>query len=322
MITLEMAKEREISQKILESGLDLLSPKHSFLSVFLLTERLVKDSYWAPYLDTLPTDFESVPLFFSQEQLDWLKGSPFLEQVKEKKADMKKDYNAICKVAPEFSEFPFEQFCWARLCASSRIFGIEIHGKKTDAFVPLADMLNHRRPKQTTWNFVDDKDGFVIESLEDIERGDQIYDSYGKKCNSRFFLNYGFIVDDNDGDEVALKVEFDADDKLLKIKQKMMNDTNISKVFKVMGSMEETNTLEFLAFLRFVLLNDENKLNKLYQVFQNQAQEERKSADADYKPTKTPPVTAELERKVLLKAKELAEVQMAKYPNTMQVKLK
>ena len=54
----------------------------------------------------------------------------------------------------------------------SRIFGININGKKTDAFVPYADMLNHRRPKQTTWYYDDDRGGFVIEACDDIKRGD------------------------------------------------------------------------------------------------------------------------------------------------------
>ncbi len=51
---------------------------------------------------------------------------------------MKKDYNAIIDVAPEMKEYPFKEFCWARMTASSRIFGLKIDGKKTDAFVPLA----------------------------------------------------------------------------------------------------------------------------------------------------------------------------------------
>ena len=36
---------------------------------------------------------------------------------------------------------------------SSRIFGITINNKKTDALVPIADMLNHRTPKSTSWAF-------------------------------------------------------------------------------------------------------------------------------------------------------------------------
>jgi len=35
-------------------------------------------------------------------------------------------------------KYPFKEFCWARMTASSRIFGLKIDGKKTDAFVPLA----------------------------------------------------------------------------------------------------------------------------------------------------------------------------------------
>ena len=37
-------------------------------------------------------------------------------------------------------------------------------------------------------------------------------DSYGKKCNSRFLLNYGFIVLDNDGNEYPFSVHFHEDD--------------------------------------------------------------------------------------------------------------
>lgn len=36
-----------------------------------------------------------------------------------------------------------------------------------------------------------------------------IFDSYGRKCNSRFFLNYGFVVEGNDANEVNLAVEAD-----------------------------------------------------------------------------------------------------------------
>jgi histone-lysine N-methyltransferase SETD3 len=34
--------------------------------------------------------------------------------------------------------FEFKEFCWARMTASSRIFGLTINDVKTDAFVPFA----------------------------------------------------------------------------------------------------------------------------------------------------------------------------------------
>lgn len=133
-----MAQTTVISQKILKSNLDLLSPKHSFLSTFILREKHTPNSFWKPYLDLLPTHYSSMPIFFPKEDLEWLEGSPFLTQVYDKKADLQKDYDAIMQVAPEFSEYSFEEFCWARMSASSRIFGIVINGVKTDAFVPYA----------------------------------------------------------------------------------------------------------------------------------------------------------------------------------------
>jgi len=88
----------------------------------------------------------------------------------------------------------------------SRVFGIEMEGHQTDAMVAYADMLNHKRPRQTGWWYCNTRKGFVIESMDDIKRGDQVFDSYGRKCNTRFLLNYGFINLNNDGDEFPIKI--------------------------------------------------------------------------------------------------------------------
>jgi len=48
------------------------------------------------------------------------------------------DYDLICSAAPEFAQYTFKEFCWARMTACSRIFGISINNLRTDAFVPLA----------------------------------------------------------------------------------------------------------------------------------------------------------------------------------------
>jgi len=121
-------------------------------------------------------------------------------------------------------------------------------------------MLNHRIPKQTSWSYSDEKKGFIIDSLEDIQRGGQAYDSYGKKCNSRFLLNYGFILLQNDGNEVAVKASYKSDDPFLKAKASLMKENLQSKTFRVMGNVEEKNTLEFFSFLRFVNIRDKQTL--------------------------------------------------------------
>lgn len=51
-----------------------------------------------------------------------------------------------------------------------------------------------------------------------------IFDSYGRKCNSRFLLNYGFVVEDNDANEVQIAVQIDLTDPLLNLKQDLIRD--------------------------------------------------------------------------------------------------
>jgi protein-histidine N-methyltransferase len=117
-------------------------------------------------------------------------------------------------------------------------------------------MLNHKRPRQTSWSYSDEKKGFIIESLEDIPRGEPVFDSYGKKCNSRFFLNYGFIVENNDGNEVPLKVYFNPGDKIKNFKQDLLKSDIEYKSFRVSEDLAEKNMNNFFGFLRFVEYDD------------------------------------------------------------------
>jgi histone-lysine N-methyltransferase SETD3 len=90
----------------------------------------------------------------------------------------------ICKEIPEFTEFTLEEFKHMRMLACSRMFEFEVEGNKVDALVPFADMLNHKRVKQTTWSYSDKHKGVTIVSSVDIKRGEEVYDTYENRCNS------------------------------------------------------------------------------------------------------------------------------------------
>jgi len=166
---------------------------------------------------------------------------------------------------PDFAQFPLREYSEIRMMVSSRIFGIQVEGVKTDGFVAYADMLNHKRPRQTTWNYTDDRRGFIIEALDDIKRGEQVYDSYGKKCNSRFFLNYGFINLNNDANEVPIRIYYNPDDKMKQVKQDMIKDTAEFKKFRVVDNFNERVMQEFLSWLRFVEYDENIMLIYQYQ---------------------------------------------------------
>jgi len=158
----------------------------------------------------------------------------------------------------DYRQFSLKEYSEMRMMVASRIFGINVEGVKTDGFVPYADMLNHKRPIQTRWFYTDDRQGFVIEALEDIKRGDQVYDSYGKKCNTRFLLNYGFINLDNDANEYPFPVRMAEDDKFATQKMELLNGQMVQyKTFRVQVNFEESIMSRFISYMRFVEF-DEN----------------------------------------------------------------
>ncbi len=81
IITLEMAIESPIGKKMYEKGLRnrLISPKHSFLSTYIMQERRKPDTIWEPYIDILPKSYSNFPIFFTDQEKQWLQGSAFLD---------------------------------------------------------------------------------------------------------------------------------------------------------------------------------------------------------------------------------------------------
>jgi len=57
----------------------LISPKHSFLGTYLMQERRKEKKEYDEYLDILPKGLDDFPIFFTDEERNYLKGSPFLK---------------------------------------------------------------------------------------------------------------------------------------------------------------------------------------------------------------------------------------------------
>jgi histone-lysine N-methyltransferase SETD3 len=164
----------------------------------MLVDRRRPDSFFRPYYDILPVTLKNMPIFWEPHELRYLQGSYLVEQIEERNAAIKNDYITICNIVPEFGSISsLEEFKWARMCVCSRNFGLVINGVQTAAMVPYADMLNHFRPRESKWQFDDSLQAFTVIALQKISTGAQVYDSYGRKCNHRFLLNYGFSVENN-----------------------------------------------------------------------------------------------------------------------------
>ena len=314
LISLELALETPIGKEIgkfiyIEN--ELTSPKHSLLSSFILSQE--NNPKWKFYFDLLPKNFSSFPIFYTYKELEYLKGSPFLNIISNKKRDLKKDYEKICNYIPSFKKYSFEKFCETRMIISSRVFGIEINDKKTDILVPFADLLNHRRPRQTHWYYNNILQGFVIQALQDIKEGNEIFDSYGIKPNFRFLLNYGFVVEDNDIMEVVFTVTFNSNYPLYidKINCFKSHDDCI-KNFNLNNIIEKSDLMKILSFLRFSLYEGNIRILKHAMIVNDSSNEDEQT----FSYYEIDIISQELEITVLKHFHSLLEQTLSNYPTT------
>lgn len=255
IMTSDVARDSEIGQKIIASKIELRS-KHSYLASYLLQERdKGKESKWFVYIDILPKKFETIPLFFNDDQRNELEGSMAIKKIDDRIESLRMEYDALCENIPEYTQWSHDDFVWARLVVITRIFGLVINDVKTDGLVAMADMLNHKRPRETKWTYDEKKKGFVITSLQSIDKDSEIFDSYGRKCNSRFFVNYGFSLENNLDNEAIMSFELPQNDPQFAIKARHLRFTNTDKVqkeFQIPKQYKEKKVKECFSFLRIM----------------------------------------------------------------------
>ncbi len=270
VFTVEMGKATSTGQLVLKSNIEgrFDAPKHIYLMLFLLIDAENEDSFFQPYYRILPQFLGGMPIFWGKDEYAYLKGSYLLNQCQMRKDAIRADYEEICKVDPSFSRFPIDRFAWARMIVCSRNFGGNIRGTRSSAMVPMADMLNHYRPRETRWGFDEEKEVFTIHSCCTIGAGDSVYDSYGKKCQHRFLLNYGFSIEDNrepDGKNPnQIHMTFDllpeSEDPAYAIKQMLLNQVlhigDTLRGIRVSTVYTDKTTKEAFSYLRFIHMTD------------------------------------------------------------------
>lgn len=247
IISLELARECPLGKKISgEIEKKLNSPHHTILATYLLSE-LEKgpSSKWAYYFKLLPTDLSNFPIFYNESELELLKGTLFLKTLEERKKDIEDDYKLLCARIPEYKRFSFENFQFYRMIVGSRIFGVTIKGNNTDIIVPYADMLNHKEPRETHWTYNNKEDAFMVNAEMDLPEGREVFYSYGRKCNSRFLLNYGFTIENNEENEFKVTVKVGKDFKMYSAMK--------YKKFSLKKTLKDMQFKTFISFLRALM---------------------------------------------------------------------
>ena len=321
LITVEEAKKSEIGHYITqELEKKLNTPRHSLLTVFLMDEiDKGNQSKWKFYVDFLPSSYDSFPIFYKEKELEYLKGTKFLESIENEKKNIKEDYNLLAKNIPGFEKYDLNYFSKIMEVVTSRVFSVKIHNKKETIIAPFADLLNHKRPTDTFWDFDDKTNSFYIKSISNIQKGEEIFDSYGIKSNRNYLLYYGFTINNNTYNklhvDILLKLNID---QCFKTKQEILGKNNSTKHFILGLNLLDKNVQNFFYNLRLIFYNDSDCYisNQTYQI------NNLFSLKLKLKINKNKPFSLENEKNVFEKVKEIMTNNLEKYPTTLESDVK
>jgi len=183
-----------VARAAVAAGECLVMPeKDVALAFFVALDAGDASSARAPYYATLPRagepDFPDLPRYWPAAHVDaLLAGSPVRGRVELMRRITRCDYDTI--VATGGAEWPtFEAYDWACAMVATRSFALT---HDIDALVPLADMLNHSRDRETAYGAYGD---FAVwTTTRNMASGLEVHDTYGAKSNAVLLANYGFAL--------------------------------------------------------------------------------------------------------------------------------
>ncbi|KAL4002155.1 Rubisco LSMT substrate-binding family protein [Acanthocheilonema viteae] len=215
------------------------------LAMMLCCQKVVPESHWQPYIKVLPESFNT-PLFFTVEQLQFLRPSPLFEESlllyrnvsrqfihflleiirsDEFRHKKRKSKEEMSKIEPIYvnspltaSNFTFDLYRWSVACISTRINMIPSEVLKDatgqprmiPGLIPFLDMANHSYTESAfheAVHFSDEFDCAKIIAVRDYKPVESVNIFYGWRSNRDFLLHNGFVpLEKNVRDIYKLKI--------------------------------------------------------------------------------------------------------------------
>ncbi|XP_068194761.1 actin-histidine N-methyltransferase isoform X2 [Antennarius striatus] len=237
------------------------------LAFHLLCERANPDTFWLPYIRSLPQEYDT-PLYYQQEEVQLLLGTQAVQDILNQYKNTARQYAYFYKLIqthpaasklPLKDNFTFDDYRWAVSSVMTRQNQIptEDGSQVTLALIPLWDMCNHTNGLITTgYNLEDDRCECV--ALQDYKENEQIYIFYGTRSNAEFVIHNGFFYQDNIHDRVKIKLGVSKSERLYAMKAEVLARAGIpaSCVF-ALHCNEPPISSQLLAFLRVFCMTEE-----------------------------------------------------------------
>lgn len=205
---------------------------------YMLQEYLKGDSsFFKPYLNILPENISHFPLFWDKTYMSYLENTDIPVLVGERLERFSHDFELAKSKSATFSrDCSKEIFLWLRCIIGSRNFGLNINGTNRSVMAPLGDMLNHSSNCDVGWGFDNTDKVYYMNSNRSISKNSEIFDSYGSKDNSQYFLYYGFTLPYKDiapysrNDSYNLEINYNINEELSQKKLKSIEPKTVVKI--------------------------------------------------------------------------------------------
>jgi len=225
--------QRELGAGVVPESLN----EYLALALLLIHERSLGDaSFWAPYIDLLPSTEEVGQTWtWGQEDLALLTGSGVLDSTASLRAKLEREYATL--VAENLTPYGLDvegvytwtAFEWAMSMLFSR--AIDLREVQQLALVPYADLLNHSPYSSSYFVYnqipLSNEREVTLYADRTYARNDQVLISYGQKSNAELLLLYGFVVDRNLFDEVDITIALDPEDSRYDEKREFLQNQGL-----------------------------------------------------------------------------------------------
>eukprot|EP01104_Vermistella_antarctica_P006193 TRINITY_DN16911_c0_g1_i1.p1 TRINITY_DN16911_c0_g1~~TRINITY_DN16911_c0_g1_i1.p1 ORF type:complete len:476 (+),score=59.73 TRINITY_DN16911_c0_g1_i1:178-1605(+) len=196
------------------------TPTHEQMMQLLFERAQGDKGSWSPYIDILPTTFNTTA-YFSDAEMEQLQASPVRSFATRRNENLEMQYDRV--IGPlmsvlDPSDYTMEGFKWAASIIWSRAFSIPALSTSDrtsiGALVPMLDLFNappvgHGGPPMV--RVVRDNDASLrYVANMDIPEGTEIEVRYGAlnkpMPNGLLLMDYGYIQEDNPDDQISIYI--------------------------------------------------------------------------------------------------------------------
>ena len=270
------SKESKMTKNEIKNIFDKCYAKSKFEIILYILEN--NDPKFKTYLDILKSSVPTtVPNLIPDEDIKLLDNTSVIDLINTKKDTIKHDIDLLYNIA-SVKKFPFEVLKKYYFIISSRLFGITINDKQFNTIAPFIEMMNHNNnpENRVSWHYDKNKKCMYAESRGYIDKGGEIFTSYGNKSNTSLYVIYGFTIEDNKMKSIVLKFndkeyecveKYDYEENEL---PNLLDDIKKNIIHKNSNLTKEQ--IEILKFTSFIEIC-ENRLNKYPTELENDIKE-------------------------------------------------